>query len=189
MLQRLKIFEPLSYLRIQNSQIKWFSFYIPLGLTTLFLTVYYSLPSRLNVFENDGLIASISQLLSVLVGFYIASLAAVATFTKENLDKTIKGEATTLKQVRGGKIVKEELTRRRFICLLFGYCSWISIHLFIIGTFSRLIKNDVKLLIKTEFLHELILGIFLFIYIFFFFNLMITTLLGLNYLTDRIHRP
>ncbi len=188
MLQKLKIFEPLSYLRIKNYQIKWFSFYIPLFSTAFFLAVYFFLPSRLNIFGNDGLIASISQLLSVLVGFYIASLAAVATFAQENLDKTIKGEKTTLKQVRKGKIFNEELTRRRFLCLLFGYCSWISIHLFILGTFSKLIENDIQLLIKPEY-HELIIIIFLSIYMFFFFNLMITTLLGLNYLTDRIHRP
>ena len=188
MLRRLKIFEPLSYLRIKNSQIKLFSFYIPLILTAFFLAAYHFLPLKLNVFGNDGLIASISQLLSVLVGFYIASLAAVATFPNENLDQSIKGESATLKNLRGGKKNNENLTRRRFLCLLFGYCSWLSMYLFIFGTLSKLIENNIQMIVKPEY-HELLIMAFLCIYIFSFINLMVTTLLGLSYLTERIHRP
>lgn len=182
-----KIFEPLSYLRIKNSHLKQFSFYIPAFLTIIFIAMYLLLPIKLNIFNENGLIKSISNFLSLLIGFYIASLAAIATFQNENLDKKIQGEKAILEHIRGGQELSEELTRRRFLCLLFGYCSLASIFLFLLGIFSQLLQDNLREIIPNIY-HSFFIVLFLVVYIFVFFNLIVTTLLGLNYLTDRIHR-
>jgi hypothetical protein len=188
MFKRFNMFDSLLYLKIENSYLRTFSFYVPIILTFVFIVAYLSFPIKLNIFGDKGLVDSVNSFLSILTGFFVASLAAVATFQNENLDKQIQGKKATLEYVRGRKSIVEELTRRRFLCLLFGYCSLISFLLSVFGIFSRLFKDNVKLVIGTNF-HSVTVVIFLAIYIFFFFNLMITTFLGLNYLTDRIHRP
>jgi hypothetical protein len=188
MLRRFNIFDSLLYLRIKNSYLKLFSFYIPLFLSIVFIIIYFTFPIKLNIFGDKGLVDSINGFLSILAGFFVASLAAVATFQNENLDKEIQGEKAILEYRRGRKSMVEELTRRRFLCLLFGYCSLISFLLSIVGIFARLFKDNLKFFVDIYF-HPVFVAIFLFFYIFFFSNLMITTFLGLNYLTDRIHRP
>lgn len=184
---KYKIFVPLSYLRIKNSQLIPYKLTIPLTLTSLFLLSYIKSPIGLNIFGENGLIDSINGLLGLLIGFYIASLAAVATFQNENLDKEIQGEKALLENIRGGSKYFEELTRRRFLCLLFGYCSFISIFLFLLGVFIKLFSDVFVLIIYSEY-HFFLVILFLALYMFVFFNLIVTTLLGLYYLTDRIHR-
>jgi hypothetical protein len=183
-----KMFEPINYLRIRNSHLLWYSYLIPISLSVIFSFLFLFLPKDLNVFGDKGLVDSINGLLSILAGFYIASLAAVATFQNSNLDKFIQGEQAMLRGKRSGKEFMEELTRRRFLCLLFGYCSLLSIFLFIIGIFSRLFKENLKFFIAIQ-LYKPLIAFFILIYMFLFFNLVVTTLIGLNYLTDRIHRP
>lgn len=183
-----KLFEPLRYLSIKNSRIRWFSFYIPGCITVIFVSVYHIFAVKINIFSDKGLLDLIYGYLSVLAGFYIASLAAIATFQNRNLDTVLQGEPVKLTSYRGGQKVVEELTRRQFLCFLFGYCSLMSIFLLFASIFSRVFEENIKLLIPPD-LHQVIVTIFLCIYMFFFFNLFITTMLGLNYLTERMHRP
>lgn len=182
-----KLLEPLRYLTISNSRIKWFSFYIPGLITFIFILVYSMVPLKINIFSDKGLLDLIYTYLSVLTGFYIASLSAIATFSNGNLDRLIQGESAKITSFRGGQKRVEELTRRQFLCLLFGYCSMTSIFLLFLSMFARLLEENVKILFLASF-HQLIITIFLVFYMFFFFNLIITTLLGLNYLTERMHR-
>lgn len=169
---------------IKNDDLRKLSFALPGFLTALFLVFYYLNPN-INIFDNGGLVQSIGGFLERLTGFYIASLAAIATFNSPYLDKGFRGKPAYLEHYDKGEVQKESLTRRRFLCFLFGYCSFSSIIIFLTGMFAVLSESSVKMAISAD-LHQLAVASFITIYMFFFFNLIVTTLLGLAYLTDRI---
>lgn len=87
-------------------------------------------PVRPDIFGDHGIVQGVNGLLQILTGFYIASLAAVATFNKQSMDEVMPGEPPIV-DVRGGKI--EQLTRRRFVCSMFGYLAFISLFVYLIG--------------------------------------------------------
>jgi len=183
-----QLLTPLNYLRIQYSQRCLFNIIIPLLITTLLLSGLIVLPKPINIFGNNGLISVITGFIQILVGFYIAALAAVATFQKEGLDSLLAGEGATLLVQRQGIKKNIQLTRRKFVCYLFGYLAFLGIALYFIGSISNLISESLKVAIPVScfFITK---WLFVFCYLFASSNLIITTLLGLHYLTDRIHRP
>ncbi|EKF9782201.1 hypothetical protein RV096_003428, partial [Vibrio cholerae] len=68
---------------------------------------------------KSGLVQLVNGLLQVLIGFFVASLAAVATFQRPGMDENMRGKAPTLQ----GKGV----TRRQYLCYMFGYLAFMSI--------------------------------------------------------------
>jgi hypothetical protein len=182
-----RVLRPLDYLRIEHPAKRKYDLYFPLFLTIFCLSVYYLLPQKILIFSKDGLIGSISGILQILTGFYIASLAAVATFNKEGMDKAMPGPPLTIKTNLRGISKTDRLTRRRFLCLMFGYLSLISLVLYFYGEASVLIVKSAKILIPAK-LHGVAIYSFLATYIFLFANLLVTTLLSLFYMVDRIHR-
>jgi hypothetical protein len=145
------------------------------------------LPRPLPVFGGDGLIKVITGILQILTGFYIASLAAVATFDKQGMDDPMPGKPIALNVKRRGHTKSEILTRRRFLCLLFGYLALLSFFLYFLGAIANLVTDNVKYLLPVAS-HSLIKWGFVFAYLFLTVNLVTTTLHGLYYMVDRIHR-
>ena len=181
------ILKPLSYLLIEHERLKWFNFTLPGLLTIGFVAVFIFLSPHVNILGEGGLVESINGSIGFLIGFYIAALAAVATFENKNLDKKIAGEPAKLTYYQAEKFWQEELTRRKFLSFLFGYCSFMSIVLFVAGVFAQIFHTGFKILIPLQF-HMPLTALFIASYMFIFFNLAITTFLGLFYLTDRLHR-
>ena len=72
--------------------------------------------------------------MGILIGFYIAALAAVSSFRNDTLDRELSGRPVKLVNARQGKKKEEILTRRRFLAVLFGYCAVLSICLYIAGS-------------------------------------------------------
>jgi len=181
------VLKPLSYLLIEHEQLRWFNVTLPGLLTLGFVATFVVLSPHVNILGEGGLIASINSSIGFLIGFYIAALAAVATFEHKSLDKKIAGKPAVFTYYQAAKKWDEELTRRKFLSFLFGYCSFVSIILFVAGVFAQIFHDGIKLLIPIQY-HLLLTGIFVAGYMFVFFNLIITTFLGLFYLTDRLHR-
>lgn len=66
------------------------------------------------------------QFMVFVVPFHLAALAAVATFTREELDQALSGTDVTLKvwDNEHSEYFLKSLTLRQYTCLLFGYlCS------------------------------------------------------------------
>lgn len=132
--------------------------------------------------------------MSALSGFFVAALAAIATFNKESLDNVMAGIPPTL---RHGiyKNEPEKLTRRRFMSLLFGYLAFCAFVYTILLISSPLIG---KVLEKFYYFMTDDLGFIYFcwvviiipafIYCFIFFHIFTVTLLGLHYLSERMGR-
>ncbi len=189
MAQRLKIFTPLLYLRLKNKGLCAHTWTFPFMLTVFIVFISSLLPESVNVYGENGLVRSINQLLSILVAFYIASLAAIATFKSDSLDKKITGSPVTLIVKRSGKKETEKLTRRKFLCLLFAYCAFMSITIFCMGELAVLLKENFLTVVTNSHVLGASKIAFAVVYTFAISNLLSTTLLGLHYLADRIHRP
>ncbi|HEY4344421.1 MAG TPA: hypothetical protein VGN05_08740 [Parvibaculum sp.] len=182
-----RLFRPLDYLRVRHEAKFKYDYGYPLAFATLTVGVSLLVPIQVNVFGNDGLIKIISGLIGILAGFFIASLAAIATFNNAGMDRVMPGQPPVLDVTVRGRKAQLQLTRRRFLSLLFGYLSMLSIFLYLIGEVSRVIAPDVVRSLQSNWI-LLLRTTFLFLYMCVFANLLVTTLLGLFFMSDRIHR-
>lgn len=82
-----------------------------------------------NFFGAGGLLDRVGTFASVLTGFYIAALVGVASLspTVGDLDKVITQGPIYAPPREGGE--PEELTRRQYVCSLFGYLAFVSLFL------------------------------------------------------------
>jgi hypothetical protein len=113
-----RIWVPLRYLLIRHSG-KWkFELLLPIILCAIFSSPLFVEAFRKDALSNFDLLSKTTSLLGTLAGFYVAALAAVATFGRPEMDETMQGPVT-LKHVRGSITYIEELSRRRFLSFLF----------------------------------------------------------------------
>ncbi len=183
-----KILTVFSFMRLKSPDICWYQWKYPsLIFAAGFCFFIFGGKSWL-AFDNDKMVSDVNALMGILVGFYIAALAAVSSFTNESLDQIMKGRAPTLNQVRQGQVIKEKLTRRRFLSILFGYCACISIILYIFGVLQAHISIaaplDGWLHITNDWAHSASWAIYLWLLC----SLFVVTMLGLHYLIERMHR-
>ena len=157
-------------------------------ISIVIILVLCALPKSIAIIGDRGLISIITNLIQILVGFYIASLAAVATFQKDGLDDLLAGDPVTLNVNRQGKYKEIPLTRRKFLCFLFGYLSFMGIILYFTGAVAELLSENIKILAPAYISLVVVKCVFLFLYLLATSHLFVTTLLGLHYMTDRMHR-
>jgi len=181
------LIRPLNYLRITHSQKIHWDITIPLFLAILATLILSILPEKVQVFKEGGLIQEVNSLIQILAGFYIASLAAVASFNGSNLDEEMLGEPVQLSVKRGGRRLTLNLTRRLFLCSLFGYLAYMSILIYFLGVSANLLVENF-IVIAPASVFGISKVVFVFVYLSVFFNVMIATLIGLYYMADRIHR-
>lgn len=183
----LRLLKPLDYLRIHHREKSLFDWILPTSITIICVIAIIALPAPINVFGDDGLLSVVTGLLQILTGFYIASLAAIATFNKEGMDAVMDGVPPTLMITQRGEKVQKLLTRRTFLCLMFGYLAFMSLFIYFVGSGANLLSENARIIIPDGF-HSPARIAFIALYLLLFSNLMVTTLLGLYYMADRIHR-
>lgn len=146
--------------------------------------VIWSAPISLNIFGDGGILQQANGLIPVLAGFFVASLAAVATFSRPSLDDIMGGIAPSLRSAEQRK--PERLTRRRFLCILFGYLAGSSIVVYLFGSCGMVVAPLFKNVPSSERLIARV--IFSGIYLAAFAHVLLTSFLGLYYLIERIHQ-
>jgi hypothetical protein len=164
-------------------------------LLPLFIGLFLSLPLLSHQFREDvigdklGVMAAIANVLGVLAGFFIASLAAVATFGKTEMDAPMPGEPPVRLEHRTSREKYfENLTRRRFLSFLFGYLAFLSLALCVFS-YSYFIADRYLFSWLYPDGRHFALGVFWVAFMLCVANMLSNTFLGLYYLTDRIHRP
>ncbi|VVQ32251.1 hypothetical protein PS943_02825 [Pseudomonas fluorescens] len=180
-----RILIPLAYLRIRRDDKFLEEVTIPLALTALTMATIFLAGSRFSIYGIPGLINSIISYLQLLSGFYITALAAIATFNREGMDDPMLGDPPTLDTPSLQE--PEKLSRRRFLCFLFGYLAFGSLLLYIGGTIITLAAPIIRSEVSESVRILLRWGIAT-VYIFCTFNILVTSMLGMYYLTDRLHR-
>lgn len=172
-----KILTPVDYIRIKHPEKRVFDIIIPLVVSIVITVFIFSLDKPIALVSNNGLISIINGILQILSGFYIASMAAVATFQKQGMDSVMDGFPPTLK----GK----ELTRRKFLTYLFGYLAFTSILMYLVGGGVQLLSSTLSSskMIEYPVIKIGLVGIYLFIVS----NILCTTILGMYFMIDKMH--
>lgn len=181
-----RLFVPLRYLRIRHSERAKFNVYVPVLLTFIAAMPLLIPAFRADAMASTSLVNRSSDLLSVLTGFFVAALAAVATFGNPEMDEPIAGGDPVTLSLGGQAPI--ELTRRRFLSYLFGYLAFASFAIYglgflFVGAQHYLIAPKMPAVAPFTFVG------FWALYCFGLSNLLVNGLFGLFYLTDRIHRP
>lgn len=175
-----QLFTALGYLRIRLKGKIYFDLFFPLlGAFSVTLAAYL-LNVSFRFFGEGGLLTSASNLFGVLIGFFITALAAVATFSNSSVDRKLNNH--------GAYVKDEELTRRQFLCLLFGYLTFLSFVLFFIIMTCAAIHERLWTVQLGVAAGAVRLGS-LFLFSFALSHLFCICLLGMHYLIYRLHVP
>ncbi|MFM5546042.1 hypothetical protein ACET7K_07915 [Aeromonas veronii] len=174
-----KLSKPLHYVLISSTEKRWFDFGLPLLFTTIsILIIYVFLPQPISFIGKDSVISLSNGILQILSGFYIASMAAVATFNREGMDDLMEGsDVPTLR--------REPLSRRSFLSYLFGYLAFMSIVMYFAGGLTQLASSTVHTFCVQYPFWKVTLAA---AYLLMLWNILFTTILGMHFLIDRIHR-
>lgn len=168
---------------------------IPLTFSTMATLAVSYFRFSLGLFSDTGFISGVINLLNLLIAFFIAALAAVATFDRKGLDDAMKGEPAIMRRRDSKGIVRDRiLTHRQFICYLFGYLSFCSIMLLLALYAIRLAGKRAVAAVDWELavgnlmlMSSDILKIFgSFIFFLTFSQIVIAMLLGIYFLADRL---
>jgi hypothetical protein len=192
-----RLFYPLRYFRLVNDEKRHIDLW-PTLLFGILLALPFMLFSGVPFFHKDGFLDKLLILTGPLTGFYVAALVAAATFVHPDLDKVFKaGPVALVTRDQDGRKIMEHLTRREFVCTIFGYLSFSAFALslaavFLVpsadfdhaaiahlpyvgwlmdGVYFTLLRDAVILLVTLAVAH-----------------LAVVTALGLYYLMDRLYR-
>lgn len=181
------IVAPLAYLRIRHPA-KWLiDWLVPAVLTIVSTAAVFLFAKPGAITGPSGLIDRLALVSSILPGFYIASLAAISTFNRPDIDEIMPAPTPTLRVAMGGAHNVVDLTRRRFLAYLFGFLCWESIALLVFCVFSGVVADGVMRHLGG--LSQAGKGSFLVATFMLFWQLICATCLGLYYLADRLNRP
>ncbi|KQN68078.1 hypothetical protein ASE99_01570 [Serratia sp. Leaf51] len=180
---------PFGYLNIKGiNGKKAYDWYIPFVLMLLSIGYFYLLKIPFtDLSKENGFIRAVVSFITNLPGFYIAALAAIATFNREQIDYPLIGEngAPFIEIVvtkENGRTVnsQEELTRRLFLCMLFSFLTALSIIIVMLNAFISPVLAAYPYFLL-HFSYSCVL-------IFLTWQLLVATFFGLYYLGDRIHK-
>ncbi|MBF1291532.1 MAG: hypothetical protein HXM81_05705 [Neisseria sicca] len=173
---------------IKDSRKNSIDWHLPIGLSIL-STVFVLL--FMEYAEMHDLFIMLINFIQILPGFFIAALAAIATFDKKDLDELMASPSPRIKISRNGGVEEIRLSRRRYLTLMFSFLTSESILIIVITAFSlKAIPSICKILISKNLYFPVIGNVFLFFLFFlFFWQLIIVSFYGLYYLGERIHQP
>lgn len=137
LIEKVIILRSLNYLRISQPDLVGYNLIYPLtfSLMTILILILVNDYVPLNI---SSIVDLTSPILITLTPFYVAALAAVATFKgNKKFDEPMDGNTPTLVIRVGGKNKEIDLSLRYFLSLLFGYCSVLSFFLFLTSIIFR----------------------------------------------------
>lgn len=188
-LEMLKVLiSPLAYLRIRHEMKYWADWWYPLVFSLLSTHLILRYGQAGAIAGQDGLLSKLLVVSSVLPGFYIAALAAIATFNRPDIDSVMPAPAPKIVQAINGKKNDIELTRRRFLTHLFSFLCFESLAVLVACMFASLVGASILGNFIAPAAYGMKLG-FVFLLFFMFWQMLCGTLLGLYYLGDRLYRP
>jgi hypothetical protein len=173
-----RLVTPIRYLSIHHEIKSRFDWWWPVILTILTMLGFWLLPKPPAILGEQGFLKGIRELIALFAAFFVVALAAVATFARESLDQPMQGKTPTL----DGR----DLSRRQFICYVFGYLAVLSFALFLACVLAQIIAPSLRAELSPGALWW-IRAISGTIFAFGFWNMVVTTLLGIYFLVERVH--
>jgi hypothetical protein len=183
-----RLVAPLAYLRVTHPTKRVYDYWLPLCVGSIAAAVIVFGGVKINVFGEYGTVHGINQLLQLLVGFYVAALAAVATFNGEHMDEFTAGDPLYLGDA--------QLTRRRFVCLLFGHLAVVGFLLYTLGVFAMAAAPGVRDALAGSHVAwwlidvsgaSIVRAVFTWLHLVISAHLFVVTLYGVYFLAVRMH--
>lgn len=190
LLERSVFLRTLNFLRVKHEFSNAYTYWYPSIATIVTIGLLFFLARSIDVYSHTGLINQLSPFLAVFAPFFLAALAAIATFSGPDfLDKSFQMTSAVTLSFAGklGVVEPQDVTPRHFLSLLFGYCCVVSLTLFLLSVLVPILAPNVATMLGEY--AELLGWIFLALYLFLFFQVVLLTLLGIYYLSDKVHRP
>lgn len=183
------LLRPLAYLTIRHSTsvMELANWWWPCLLSAALVGIGAWLAPGANVFQPGGLVDKSLGFIQSLPGFYLAALAAVATFGRAELDQLMPGEPPVARIIYNNQLVAVQLTRRRFLCLMFSYLTALSFGITLAGLAAQFLAPYLAASVGSY--HAPVKALGTFIYLAATLQMLSITLWGLYYLGERIHTP
>lgn len=191
-----QIKRPFAFLRINSRELMILRTTVPLLVTICIIALYWALPYRPLIVGDKRYIDYMVQLIGALPGFYIAALAAAATFTNQSLDEEISGRSPpTIEIIRGGQTFEAILTLRVFMCHLFAYLCALSFAACLLGIAILEFAPVLEDIEKFHSSHKITMPLLTIIrysavgwFTFYVVRIVAITLHGLFFLIERMHQ-
>jgi hypothetical protein len=157
--------------------------------------IAWLLQGRFVLVGAEGLFAVFSQALSVLPGFFIASLSAVASLSNDKMDQDMPPPCPQITIQVGGRPVTESLTRRMYLSYLFSYLFVVTLVFAVVSTGFRYLvgPEDISQFACSIGLNstvrDLIRGVATALTIFCVSSVLVTMLHGLYFVVERNRQP
>jgi hypothetical protein len=180
-----RLLTPLAYLNVRHPVKIWYTLIYPLMFAVPLSALLIFAPLDYNVVGERGLIETFNALLALLIGFFIAALAAVASFDRPGMDAAMLGDGATLTLPdRSEPLI---LTRRMYLCLLFGYLTLATLAAYVVFAVANvvLVSASPTALGLSAAGYAAARGLFIFIYFFAIGHILSHSLLGVYYLAWR----
>lgn len=173
---------PFIFLRVIYPKAGIISWLVPICLSAGVIAISHFMPGRIKISGEDGFLERVITVMTISGGFFVTSLTVILTNESKIVNSIFVGEGKP--RIKGED---ELLTRKRFLSLLFGYISFISFAIVGLISFALVMSDPLKLSL-TDKAYEICLYVSGFILLVFLFQIFLFSLVGLHYLTDRLHR-
>lgn len=189
------LLRPFAFFCIGHPQIGTLIRAWPAVIAALLAFGYELLPGDLPLVGIPSMSGHLISIFSILPGFYIAALAAVATFNRPEMDETMPTPAPKLRLRTQGHTSSVPLTLRLFTSHLFAFLTTLS---FLAVLFFATVDLVAPVFAPSETEQygvwaTRIVPALEFIYVFLAMWLtsliILVTLVGLYFLAEHIHRP
>lgn len=173
---------PLTFLAVRYPGGVALAWVTPAVLAIMVVGLVMLLDIDVPITGDDGILKAAISLFTVAGGFFVAALTVLITNDHNFLNGYFVG--VNKPNIKGEK---EELTRKRFLSLLFGYFSFASFSI-VVACLLMTVYGDFFISIPQGALRSIGSAVAGFVGAFFAFQLFLLSLVGLHYLTDRLHR-
>ncbi|AZC88374.1 hypothetical protein C4K29_2071 [Pseudomonas chlororaphis subsp. piscium] len=182
-----QLLRPFGYLSIQHPY-KWIVDWLyPLVLSVVTMITICLMSNQDITYAPGSLISLVLSFVQSLPGFYIAALAAIATFGRSDIDNIIpEPTPKVIVKFRGATNIVD-LTRRKFLAMLFAFLTAQSI---VIVIFSIFLLSFGKSICAYSYsglpVGLYISGILLLAYFLMLYQMIVATFWGLYYLGYKL---
>lgn len=160
----------------------------PLLIAAIAIGIGSSAKDPIDVFGTNGMLSRLLGFAQSLPGFYIAALAAIATFNNRDMLRLMPGTPPVGTVVYNGYPERVPMTRRRFLSSMFAYLTALSIGLTLLAIALLTIAEPAKSLLPAAWLPFAKAGV-TYVFMVLLCQMVTITLWGLYYLGDRLHTP
>lgn len=183
-----QLLKPFGYLAIRHPH-KWrVDWLYPLVVTVLTVALLASMDGLESILKSGGIVSLILGFVQSLPGFYIAALAAIATFGRADIDSVLPEPTPRIKVKFRDKENLISLTRRRFLAMLFSFLTAESILIILLSIFVVGYGSNIIALQVYGAGVGLYLGwLFVFVYFLLLYQMILATFWGLYYLGYKLH--